>query len=498
MKLKDVIFHDYPQLMNQLLKFPIEWSECDISGVSSNSCFIQPGWMFVAIKGNKADGHHFISEAFKHGAVAIVISSAHSLQDFSKISMGVPILIVENTRIFLSLIAARLYGKYPDKILAVTGTSGKTSVASFVRQICQYAGLSSAQIGEVGMISHQLKDESRMTTPDPVSLAQTLAHFSSQGITHVSIEASSHGLDQYRLDGIKIAAGSFTHLGRDHIDYHKTIQAYFNAKMRLFEELLPKGSPAVIFADDIWSKKVMNRAQKAGCNALSVGYDGQFIRIKKLAPEKGKQHVSLSIEGENWDVFFPLQGEFQFHNALVAAGMCIATGIDIPTVMSSLEKLEAIPGRLEFIGCNSKGGKIYVDYAHTPDSLTILLQTLRSMTLGRIIMVFGCGGDRDRGKRKIMGLISLQLADVSIVTDDNPRSEDPEIIRADIIDGSPRFIEEGNRQKAILLAISMLEKEDILVVAGKGYETVKIVDKGKTRISIDCDIIRELLLESSL
>ncbi|RPD37214.1 UDP-N-acetylmuramoyl-L-alanyl-D-glutamate--2,6-diaminopimelate ligase [Candidatus Liberibacter solanacearum] len=496
MKLQDLIYKDFPELINQLSRFPIQLRERRIHDISSDSRHIQVGWMFVAIVGNQEDGHFFIPQAVAQGAGVIVVASIHQSQDFSHVvKVDIPILVVDNTRRFLSLVAARLYGKHPEKIFAVTGTSGKTSVASFVQQISQHAGLSSFQIGPISLMPSFQREDNRLTTPSPVYIAQALAYLASQGTTHVSIEASSHGLDQHRLDGIKFIAGSFTNFGRDHIDYHKTQQAYFNAKMRLFEELLPKGSPAVICNndDDSWSNKVMERAHNAGCRVLSVGYKGTFIRLKNLTQINDKQQVSISVEGKDFDFLFPLQGAFQVSNALVSAGLCIATGIDVPVVIEHLEKVNVIPGRFEFIGNNSKGGRIYVDYAHTPNSLEMVLRNLRNITSGRIIVVFGCGGDRDRGKRKIMGKIALELADLSIVTDDNPRSENPQAIRAEIINGFPGFIEEGNRQEAIRIAISMLNKEDVLVVAGKGHETVQIIHNGKMKMSVDCDVIREIL-----
>ncbi|MBY7649865.1 MAG: UDP-N-acetylmuramoyl-L-alanyl-D-glutamate--2,6-diaminopimelate ligase [Candidatus Liberibacter europaeus] len=494
MKLQDLICKDFPELTQQILRFSIQWREREIYHISADSRLIQPGWMFVAIVGSVNDGHDFVLQAIEQGASAIVVSSYDKLQDCNS---DVPIIIVTNTRKFLSVISSRLYGRHPEKILAVTGTSGKTSVSSFIRQICQYSGFSAIQIGTSGVVPFYQNGENRLTTPDPVYLAQLLPLLASQGTTHVSIEASSHGLDQYRLDGIKLVAGAFTNLGRDHMDYHETVEKYFNAKMRLFKELLPKGSPAVIFADDLWSEKVMEHAQKAGCRVLSVGYKGKFIHLKQLIEIDNKQRLIFSVEGYNYDIILPLQGRFQAYNAIVAAGLCISIGIDVPVVVKALEQLVFVPGRFEFVGRNSNRGKIYVDYAHTPDSMKAVLENVRNITLGRIILVFGCGGDRDRGKRKIMGQIALQLSDVSIVTDDNPRSEDPAKIRAEIIDGSHRFIEEGNRQEAIRMAISMLKADDVLIVAGKGQEKVQIVKNGKTMLSIDCDIVREIL-EGSL
>ncbi|MEG8098889.1 UDP-N-acetylmuramoyl-L-alanyl-D-glutamate--2,6-diaminopimelate ligase [Candidatus Liberibacter brunswickensis] len=498
MQLQDLIHDNFPELIDQLSSFSIQRREREINEISSDSRYIKKGYMFVAIIGNKEDGHSFIPQSIAQGADAIIASYQYSLQDcLSYIKSDVPILFVDNTRKFLSICSSKLYGKHPKKIFAVTGTSGKSSVASFVQQICQYSGLSSFQIGPMQNIPI-LPQDNRLTTPNPVYLSKALSYLYSNGVTHVSLEASSHGLDQHRLDGIKLSAGSFTNLGRDHIDYHLTEQAYFNSKMRLFEELLPKKYPAVIYADDYFSKEVIKRAQNAGCRVLSVGYNGTFIRLKKICNVFDKQQINISIEGKKFDFPFSLQGEFQVYNALVAAGLCISTGIDIPVVIECLGKLNIVPGRFEFTGISPKGGRIYVDYAHTPNSLEMVLKNIRAITSGRIIVVFGCGGDRDKGKRKMMGKIAMDLSDIAIVTDDNPRSEDPKKIRTEIIDGSSGFIEEGDRIEAIRIALSMLEKEDVLVVAGRGdEETVQIVNNGVMKMSFDRDIIRELLGLSS-
>ncbi|MBA5724059.1 UDP-N-acetylmuramoyl-L-alanyl-D-glutamate--2,6-diaminopimelate ligase [Candidatus Liberibacter sp.] len=494
MKLQDLIQKEFPEVADQCLSFSMQWKNSEVSGISSDSRCIQPGWIFVAIPGNKVDGRSFIAQALQRGAIAIVMPNSDVLQKFAELDYsGMPILFVDNIRKFLSIIASRLYGNHPDIIFAITGTSGKTSVASFVRQICQYAGFSAAQIGTTGIISSQYKDDNSLTTPDPVYLAQTLSRFSSQGVTHVSIEASSHGLDQHRLDAVQLSAGAFTNLGRDHLDYHETMQAYFKAKMRLFEELLPKGSPAIVFADDAWSDEVMIRARKSGCHVLSVGSKGTFVHLKKIVRRDDKQEITLSVEGETFNINFPLCGEFQVQNALVAAGLCIATGIDIAVVIKALETLGVVSGRLELVHRTVNGGRIYVDYAHNPSSLKSLLENVRIFTSGRIILVFGCGGERDQGKRLLMGQISLQLADVVIVTDDNPRSEDPQKIRSEIINGSDLFIEEGDRREAIRKAISMLRSDDVLVVAGKGHETIQIGSGNITVGFSDSGIICEIL-----
>ncbi|AMC13360.1 UDP-N-acetylmuramoylalanyl-D-glutamate--2,6-diaminopimelate ligase [Liberibacter crescens] len=499
MDLQELMILDFPELIPQFLDQSIQEKKIDVLGISSNSQSVRSGWVFVAISGAKINGSMFIAEALQRGAIAIVISSAISL-DSEIISIlkkqKVPFFSVVNPRRFLSLAASRIYKKQPKVIVAVTGTSGKTSVTSFVRQIWQYGGYSSAQIGTIGIISNNACYQSSLTTPDPVYLAQKMEEFVSEGITHVAIEASSHGLDQHRLDGLHLFAGAFTNLGRDHMDYHATVDDYFLSKMRLFKELLPKGAPAIIWSDDSWSEKVIDIAQKSDCRVRTVGQKGTFIHLEKNDSSKDTPEVLLRIDGEVFKINFPLLGTFQLNNALVAAGLCIATDMEIPLVVNALQSLQSAPGRLEFIGQSRLGGKIYIDYAHNPESLEIILKTVRAFTIGRVVVVFGCGGDRDKGKRPLMGKIALELADVVIVTDDNPRSENPSRIRAEII-GSLDMIEIGDRKEAICAAINMLKKNDTLIIAGKGHEEVQIMDQQKIIRFSDREEIRQFLKNDS-
>ena len=352
----------------------------------------------------------------------------------------------------------------------MTGTSGKTSVAAFTRQIWEQAGYAAASIGTTGVVAPGRNDYGSLTTPDPVALHQLLRELAEAGVTHASMEASSHGLDQRRLDGVKLAAGGFTNLGRDHMDYHPTVEDYHRAKLRLFDTLLSKGAPAVIFADDPWSAPTVKAAQAAGLKVLTVGRHGDFLKLKRVEHERHRQRAEVEADGVLYEIDLPLAGDFQIANALVSAGLAISTGTPVAKALMALEKLQGAPGRLDLVGATANGAPVYVDYAHKPDALENVLAAVRPFTTGRVIVVFGCGGDRDRGKRPIMGEIATRLADVVIVTDDNPRSEVPETIRAAILAAAPGAIEIGDRRRAIHEAVAMLKAGDTLIVAGKGHE----------------------------
>jgi UDP-N-acetylmuramoyl-L-alanyl-D-glutamate--2,6-diaminopimelate ligase len=370
----------------------------------------------------------------------------------------------------LARIASRLFPRQPETMVAVTGTSGKTSVAAFTRQIWEQAGFAAASIGTTGVVAPGRNDYGQLTTPDPVELHRLLSELADAGVTHASMEASSHGLDQRRLDGVRLSAGGFTNLGRDHMDYHPTVEEYHQAKLRLFDTLLAKGAPAVIFADDPWSQPTIDAAKAAGLDVLTVGRHGDFLNLKRVEHERFRQRAEVEAGGIIHEVDLPLAGDFQIFNALVAAGLAIATGTPAATALGALEHLKGAPGRLDLVGTAANGAPVYVDYAHKPDALENVLTSVRPFTTGRVIVVFGCGGDRDRGKRPIMGEIAARLADVAIVTDDNPRSEVPETIRAAILAAAPDAIEVADRRKAIGEAISMLQPGDTLIVAGKGHE----------------------------
>lgn len=441
--------------------------EVEISGICADSRKVSPGDLFVALAGVKANGASFIQDAVARGAAAVVAGHAAD-------AGSVPVLVSENPRRFLALAAARLHDAQPGCMVAVTGTAGKTSVVSFTRQIWAYAGLKAAQIGTTGVISPGRDDYGSLTTPDPVSLMKLLAELAGEGVTHAAMEASSHGLDQFRLDGVKLAAGGFTNLGRDHMDYHPTVEDYFAAKMRLFD-LLPKGSPAIIFADDEWSGKAAAAAKAAGQDVRTVGRGGDFITVKRVEHLRDAQVAEVHHAGEIYEVRVPLAGDFQISNALVAAGFAISTGVAPATAFEALAKLKGAPGRLELVAKAANGALAYVDYAHKPDALANVLASVRPFTSGRIVVVFGCGGDRDKGKRPIMGEIATKHADVVIVTDDNPRSEVAETIRSEIMAAAPGATEIGDRRAAIRHAAALLEAGDTLIVAGKGHEEGQIV-----------------------
>lgn len=436
----------------------------DVSGITSDSRKVKPGDLFVALSGTKADGSAFIADAVSRGASAIVVAAGAS------VDAAVPVIPVPEPRRFLALAAARFHGRQPETMVAVTGTAGKTSVASFTRQIWAYAGHAAAMIGTTGVVAPGRNDYGSLTTPDPVSLHALLAELTDAGVTHAAMEASSHGLDQSRLDGVKLAAAAFTNLGRDHMDYHPTVEHYMSSKMRLFDTLLPKGAPAVIYADDEWSGVAIEAARKAGLDVRTVGRKGDYLALKRVEHFRHKQTAEIHVGDDIYEVHIPLAGDFQVANALVAAGLAMSTGVPARVAMAALEKLIGASGRLELVGHAKNGALAYVDYAHKPDALENVLTSVRPFTTGRVIVVFGCGGDRDRGKRPIMGEIAMRLADVVIVTDDNPRSEVPAVIRSEIMAAAKGATEIGDRAEAIRSAVGMLQSGDTLIVAGKGHE----------------------------
>lgn len=446
---------------------PIDGSaaEAEVRGIASDSRLVEPGFLFAALAGTKADGASFAAEAARRGAVAIIARNG-SIPS----GLDVPVLSVDDPRRALALASALFHGKQPDTMVAVTGTSGKTSVASFTRQIWTHAGFAAASIGTTGVTAPGRDEYGSLTTPDPIALHKLLAELAGEGVTHASMEASSHGLDQRRLDGVRLAAGGFTNLGRDHMDYHPTVEDYHAAKMRLFSGLLPKGAPAVIFADDPWSQPTIDAARNAGLDVLTVGRKGAFLELKRVEHERHRQRAEIGAGGTIHEIDLPLAGDFQISNALVAAGLAIATGLKADAALAGLERLKGASGRLELVGSTPHGAPVYVDYAHKPDALENVLKAVRPFTTGRVVVVFGCGGDRDRGKRPIMGEIATRLADVVIVTDDNPRSEEPASIRAAIMDAAPGATEIGDRRQAIRHAVSSLHAGDTLIVAGKGHE----------------------------
>ncbi|WEX76351.1 UDP-N-acetylmuramoyl-L-alanyl-D-glutamate--2,6-diaminopimelate ligase [Sinorhizobium numidicum] len=461
MKIKDLAGANCPELSAQLKG---DFANIEIAGITADSRQVKPGDLFVAVAGTKANGTAYIADALSRGAAAVVAGPG------AEAEAGAPIFSLSDPRRFLATAAARLYGHQPETMVAVTGTAGKTSVASFTRQIWAHSGLSAAMIGTTGVIAPGRNEYGSLTTPDPVSLHKLLAELADAGVTHAAMEASSHGLDQSRLDGVRLAAAAFTNLGRDHMDYHPTVEHYMASKMRLFGTLLPKGSPAVIFADDQWSDQAIAAARKAGHDVRTVGRKGDFIALKRVEHFRHKQSAEVHIGDDIFEIHVPLAGDFQIANALVAAGLAMSTGIPAKAAFSALEKLQGASGRLELVGQTKDGALAYVDYAHKPDALENVLTSVRPFTTGRVVIVFGCGGDRDKGKRPIMGEVASRLADVVIVTDDNPRSEVPEVIRSEIMAAAKGATEIADRAEAIRTAVGMLKTGDTLIVAGKGHE----------------------------
>jgi UDP-N-acetylmuramoyl-L-alanyl-D-glutamate--2,6-diaminopimelate ligase len=440
-----------------------------VSGLTADSRTVQPGDVFFALPGARADGARFIADAASRGAVAVVTATG------TAVTAAVPTLAAPDARRALALAAARFHAAQPACAVAVTGTSGKTSTAEFTRQIFAACGAPAASLGTLGLITSAGADYGSLTTPDPVSLHATLARLATDGITHLAFEASSHGLDQRRLDGVRLTAAAFTNLGRDHLDYHATIDAYLAAKLRLFTDLLAPGQPAVINADGARAADVIAAATTRGLRILTTGARGTSVRCDSATRTGARQRLQLSGDAGSAIVSLPLIGAYQVENALLACGLAIAAGIAPDRALAALEGLTGVPGRLELAGETAAGGIAIVDYAHKPEALEAALAAVRPFASGRVICVFGCGGDRDRGKRPIMGAIAARSADVVIITDDNPRSETPAAIRAQIRAAAPDALEIGDRAEAIRAGVAMLRAGDVLLVAGKGHETGQVV-----------------------
>mgnify|MGYP001765916876 CR=1 FL=1 len=443
----------------------------EVRGVTADSRAVGPGFVFFAVPGVKADGLTFAPQAIAAGAIAVVAERAPSA------ALDAPVAVVEDVRAALSQAAAVFYPRQPATIAAITGTSGKTSVAAFARQLWLAQGQAAASLGTIGVVSPSGEVYDSLTTPDPVMLHKLLDTLAGSGVTHLAMEASSHGLDQRRLDGVRLSVAAFTNLSRDHLDYHPTVEDYLRAKLRLFDTLLPPGKPAVIDADSDVAARVIAAARSRGAAPLTVGARGDFLRLVRAEPEGLATRLEIAVAGRTYRVRLPLAGGFQVSNALVAAGIVIAAGENAEKVLAALEYLSGAPGRLELVGRKGQA-PVFIDYAHKPDALEKALAALRPFAPGKLIVVFGCGGDRDRGKRPMMGEIAARAADVAIVTDDNPRNEDPAAIRAEIMAGAPKgraLHEIGDRGEAIAAGVAMLQTGDVLLVAGKGHETGQIV-----------------------
>jgi UDP-N-acetylmuramoyl-L-alanyl-D-glutamate--2,6-diaminopimelate ligase len=443
-----------------------------VAGLAVDSRAVKAGDVFFALAGSKTDGARFIASAIASGAVAVVG------EQVPQGDQGVPFVTVANPRRALALAAARFYPRQLATIAAVTGTSGKTSVAAFTRQVWQFLGFSAASIGTIGLVSPSRTVYGSLTTPDPIALHHELDELAGEGVTHLAFEASSHGLDQYRLDGVRIDAAGFTNLSRDHMDYHPDVAHYLAAKLRLFRDLVAADGAAVISADHDCSEQVIAAAHARKLRIIAVGRngdgEGEGIRLADVTIDGFAQRLTLEYRGRRRAIKLPLVGEFQIENALVAAGLAIGTGSEPEKVFAAIEHLEGAKGRLERVG-EHNGAPVFVDYAHKPDALAKALQALRPYARRRLVVVFGAGGDRDAGKRPLMGRIASENADGVIITDDNPRSENPQAIRAAILAAAKNASDIGDRTEAIRTAIAALQPGDALLIAGKGHETGQIV-----------------------
>ena len=481
----------------------------EIAGITADSRAVRPGFLFAALAGSKTDGARFIADAVAKGAAAVLASRDAVVS----VPESVALVRAEEPRRALALMAARYFGPGPETIVAVTGTSGKTSVAEFTRQIFAHLGHKAASLGTLGVIKPGGAVYGSLTTPDPVTLARTLAELRAEGVTHLAMEASSHGLDQFRIDAVSaasgngrlrsgqperkgiIAAGAFTNLGRDHMDYHPTVEHYLGAKLRLFRELIGPGEhgAAVINTDGAYADRAIEAARERGLDIVTVGTKGKHLRLLNVTREGFKQRLTIEAGGQVHDIVLPLVGAYQVENALVAAGLVfsVTDSTDFSPVLQALAHLQGVPGRLDIVG-EARGGLAVVDYAHKPEALTAVLDALRPFATGKLICVFGCGGDRDRGKRPIMGRIAVEKADVVIVTDDNPRTEVAAAIRAEVLAGAIGAREIGDRAEAIKSAVASMGAGDVVVVAGKGHEAGQIVGDKVLPFSDHEELAKEL------
>jgi len=443
-------------------------SDSVVTGFAIDHRKVARGSVFGAFRGAVFNGEEFIPQAIERGAVAIVALPKAEVE-------GVPLIGDDNPRRRFAALAAKFYEPYPETVVAVTGTNGKTSTVEMTRQIWRMTGHRSASIGTLGVTTSDDQVKTGLTTPDIVTFLNNMTGLKRMGISHVAYEASSHGLDQHRAEGIPLAAAAFTNFSRDHLDYHPSMDAYFEAKMRLFEELLPPGKSAVIWTDDPKSDEVIKRAKKRGHEILTVGRNGDTIRLVEQSPTPLGQDLKLEHAGKPYSLALPLIGAYQASNVLTAAALVLATGGEWDRVFSAMQRVAPVRGRLERAVISRAGAPVYVDYAHTPDALEAAISALKPHVERRLITVFGAGGDRDQGKRPEMGAVAMRLSDVVIVTDDNPRSEDPAKIRAAIMADAPGAIEVAGRREAIAEAIRIAASGDIVLIAGKGHETGQIV-----------------------
>lgn len=449
-----------------------DFTGLDLKGLTSDSRKVEPGYLFAALPGSKTDGARFLREAVAKGA-RVVLARPEIAAEAK--ALGVNFIGDDNPRLRLARMAAEFYGAQPATVAAVTGTKGKSSIVAFLREIWTLSGKTAASLGTVGVIGPKGEIPLDNTTPDPVEIHRLLADLKRDGVDYLSIEASSHGLDQYRLDGVFVRAAAFTNLTRDHMDYHRTFEDYLNAKLRLFREVVAEGGVAVVNCDAEHADAFIKAARKRALTLITTGERGETIRLVSRQEKGEAQALLIGYQGKTYPVLLPLAGAFQASNALVAAGLAIGLGEDAEKTFAVLGRLKGAPGRMEKVAFAVSGAPIYVDYAHTPDSLEKVLQALRPHTPNKLHVMFGCGGDRDKGKRPLMGQIAAALADDVIVTDDNPRSEDPAIIRREVLAAAPAAREIGDRAQAIRAAITSLQRGDVLVLAGKGHESGQYV-----------------------
>jgi len=476
------------------------FDDCEITGVTCDSRQVHPGYLFAAIPGTQTDGRRFIPDALGRGAVAVLAPPGTCLDPPAPPVPPVPLIIDDNPRRQYALMAARFFAAQPRTVACVTGTNGKTSVVSFLRQIwgqlnipCASAGTLGVDLaGFAGRAVPELSHAINLTTPDPADLHRSLAELAGHGIDHLGLEASSHGLAQYRLDGVRVTAAAFTNLTRDHLDYHHDMDGYLEAKRRLFSDIVGEDGTAVVNADDPYGDAILKIARDRGLNVLTYGAAAKDIVLLGQTAEGSGQVLDVEVLGHRQQVKLSLPGAFQGSNALAALGLAVAIGAPANAALAALANLSGVPGRLQPVGELPNGASIYVDYAHTPDALSSVLHTLRPHTAGRLAVVFGCGGDRDAGKRPEMGAVAAVVADRIIVTDDNPRTENPAAIRAEILAACLDATEIGDRADAIEAAIAGLAAGDVLVVAGKGHETGQIVGD-ETHLFDDAAVIRGLL-----
>ena len=443
-------------------------SDSEVTGFAIDHRKVAKGTVFGAFKGAVFDGEDFIPQAVERGAVAVVARPEAKVEK-------VPHLADANPRRRFAEVAAKFFAPYPEAVVAVTGTNGKTSTVEMARQMWRMAGQRSASIGTLGVTTSDDQVKTGLTTPDIVTFLANMAGLKRMGISHVAYEASSHGLDQHRCEGVPIRAAAFTNFSRDHLDYHPSMEAYFEAKMRLFDELLQSDGTAVVWTDDAKSDEVIERVRRRGAALLTVGRKGETIELVEQSPSTLGQTLVIRHGEGTYRFALPLIGGYQAANVLVAAGLVMATGASFERVFSAMQRVSPVRGRLERAVITPRGAPVYIDYAHTPDALEAAIAALRPHVSERLITVFGAGGDRDQGKRPEMGKVAARLSDVVIVTDDNPRSEDPAKIRAEVLASAPEAIEIAGRRKAIGRAIEMAGKGDIVLVAGKGHETGQIV-----------------------